>query len=201
MLVLDKSKNNTLSLIQIFHRLHLLNAFSQRGRIEFLHLFYTALPLSSRLSGGFSPNLNFPNAFNLSNIKNWAQHACNPHFTLRLECIKEAALKAKEMSQRVGGKVQQCRLCNVGSTEWQNDWAITYLLKAHFIGLCPTEIKWSEPRKSVCALVCFVCMKSVVLPSLRDLFCSAFTSKLLLSTDVFSSLREQRKLPHFDNVR
>lgn len=74
-------------------------------------------------------------------MKKWAQQACNPHFTPRLESTKGAALKAKRMSQRVRGEVQQCRLCNVGSTKWQNDWAITYLLKAHFIGLCPAEIK------------------------------------------------------------
>lgn len=98
--------------------------------------------------------LNFLNAVNLGDMKNWAQWACNSNFTPRLESIKEAVLKADEMSQWVGGKEQQCRLCNVGSTKWQNGWAITYLLKAHFIGLSPAEIKWSEPRKCVC--VCFV---------------------------------------------
>lgn len=50
----------------------------------------------------------------------------------------------------------------------------------------------------MCVLVCFVCMKNVGLPSLRDLLGSGFTSEVVLSTDALSSLSEPRKLPHFD---
>lgn len=47
-------------------------------------------------------------------MKNYAQQACNPHFTPRLEFIEEDDLKAKEVSKGSGGKK-----CNsAGSVMW-----------------------------------------------------------------------------------
>lgn len=60
-------------------------------------LFRTPSPLSLTL---FSA----PNALNLGRMKNRAQQACNPHFTPRLELIKEADVKAKEVSEGVREK-------------------------------------------------------------------------------------------------